>query len=481
LLLGRGTALRVLRRYVEPNRTTTIELRHGLPLVVWAALAVWHVAAPTEASAVALGALTGLLLAAALWARALARRVSASRRLYYAAVQVGDELEEHLALTNASALPLLWAEFVDRSDLPGYTVGSVRAADPASEVRWRARAVCTRRGLFRLGPWELRLGDPLGVFLVRQVYTDRQELLVYPPLAALPADLLPHRGQVGDRQRLRQAVRADTHNAATTRPFAPGDPLRHVHWPTSARQGALFTKVFEPESTSTVWLVPDFDAAVHVGEGPDATEETLVLLAASLAQHLLRRRLAVGLAAPLGGARPGAGLEVVVVAPRPGLPHLWAVLRALAPLHAARPLPLAEALAVVGAGQGRRALLRARDRVVVMTPTLDVTWPAALRTGARQGGVEALLLDPASFGAAGDRPGAAQAAVTALAEQGVAARVVRQGEVRPAAGAYGSLRRWEFVTLGTGRAVARQTPRSWQPPSRPGEHSNADGVSPLAA
>jgi hypothetical protein len=68
-------------------------------------------------------------------------------------------------------------------------------------------------------------------------------------------------------------------------------------------------------------------------------------------------------------------------------------------------------------------------------------------------------------------PGAALATRTALAEQGVPARVLRQGDVRPSGGAWGALRRWDFVTVGTGRAVARQTPRTWngQPAGRRGE------------
>jgi hypothetical protein len=112
-----------------------------------------------------------------------------------------------------------------------------------------------------------------------------------------------------------------------------------------------------------------------------------------------------------------------------------------------------------GHGGGGAAALSARDRVVVLTPTLDTAWPGAVRRLARLGGVECLLLDPTSFGAPDAAPGAAQAAVAALAEQGVAARVLRRGDVRPASGTWGELRRWDFVTMGTGRAVARQTPR----------------------
>jgi uncharacterized protein (DUF58 family) len=432
----------VLRRYYRPGCIVTIEVRQSLPLIATLLALAWYVIAPSEVAAVLAFGMVGLLGAAWLWARAMARDVVARRRLVFAAVQVGDTLEEQLSLENHAPAPVLFAEFVDRTDLPGYTVSSVRAVDTSSTVHWRASAPCSRRGLFTLGPWELLLGDPFGIFRVRQVYGERQELLVYPPLAPLPPQLLPNNSLLGDHRRLRQPVRAETLIATTTRRYIPGDPLRHVHWPTSARRDALYTKIFEPEATSTVWLVPDLDPNVQAGAGADSTEETMILLMASLADHLLRRGLSVGILAQAE--------SVHALRPQAGRAQVWQVLRALAPLHATSPYPLSAALARLGAS------LPARDRVVVITPSLDIRWTQALRRLAHGAGLEAILLDPGSFGG----EGSAEAAVQALAEQGVAARVLRRGELRPAAGAYGQVRRWEFRTLGTGRAVAQQTPRA---------------------
>lgn len=418
-------------------------------MLAWLGALVWYLAAPTAVAAVGLAALTALLGVAWLWARAMARGVSARRELHYAAVQVGDTLEERLMLINHSLFPALWAELVDRSDLPGYSIASVRAVDADSERQWRAEAVCTRRGLFNLGPWELRLGDPLGFCLVRQVYQQRQELLVYPPLAPLPPHLQPYTSLPGDHRRLRQPIHAETLNAVTTRPYAPGDPLRHLHWPSTARHDSLYAKVFEPEATSTIWLLPDFDPRVHYtlppetpGQPGEATEELMVLLTASLASHLLNRRLSVGLLAHTGA--------VTVVTPQAGKPHLWPLLRALAPLTTApSAFSLAEALAQL------QAPLSARHRLVVITPSLDAAWPRALRNLGQRRGLDCLLIDPATFGG----PEGAEGAVLALAEQGVGAQVVRRGDLASVAPAYGALRRWEFFTTATGRAIARQTPR----------------------
>ncbi|MBL8055895.1 MAG: DUF58 domain-containing protein, partial [Anaerolineales bacterium] len=366
------------------------------------------------------------------------------RALRYAAMQVGEELEEDLRLQNTAPLPALWAEVQDDSDLPGYTVASVRSVDGGGRLQWRAHAVCTRRGLFSLGRWTLRLGDPFGLFLVEQHYEAPQTLVVYPSLAALPRALLPHTPTLGEQRLLRQPLPAETVNAVTTRPHVPGDPLRHMHWRTTARRGAPFTKIFEPEATHRVWLIVDFDPAAHGGPPDDPTEELLVLLAASLAARLLQQRLAVGLLA-------AHGAETVLVPPRPGLAHVWDHLRALAPLHpAAATPPLAELLTRA------QSVLSGRDLLIVVTPSLAPAWPVALmRTAQRGVRAEVILIDPASFGLAGS----AEAFRPALANLGVPARLVRRGEVQPLSAVYGTLRRWEFMTLGTGRAVAMQTPR----------------------
>ncbi len=437
----------VLRRAVGAA-LITIELRQWLPVVVLGFIFLWYLAAPTEAAALSVAALGMLLACAYFWARQMALHVTAQRRLHYTALQVGDEIEEIVVLYNASPLPVMWAEFLDRSNLPGYTVSSVRMADAQSTTKWRAHTLCTQRGTFMLGPWELRLGDPLGIFLIRQVYTQQQEVLIYPPLAPLPPHLLPHTAAVGTHRPLHQPLPAETINAITIRAYQPGDPLRRVHWRTTAHRQALFTKVFEPEASSTIWLIPDFDPTAHWGTGADSTEETMVLLAASLAAQLLKMNLAVGLLASTDTLK--------VVSPRPGSMHLWTLLRALAPLHpvpgpaGAPPRDLAHTLAQV------RPLISIGDLLVVITPAIAGPWPLALRKLVHAGSAaEAILLDPESFGG----PGQVRQAGAGLMEYGLSVSMVRRGELQPMSSVYGALRRWEFMTLGTGRVVARQKPR----------------------
>jgi uncharacterized protein (DUF58 family) len=476
LLIVRQVFRRLSRlwRLERPGGQAVITLRQPVLLVAFLLLLIWYLGRPSSVAALSVAALGGLLATSYGWTRRLALGVSAHRRLNYAAVQVGDEIEETVTLSNASFLPILWAEFVDHSSIPGYSLSSVRVADGRSVTEWRAHAVCTQRGNYRFGPWELLTGDPFGLFQVSLVSGQQEEILVYPPLAALPEQLIPRGRSQGNDRPLVQPLSADSTSAFSARPYQPGDPLRRIHWPTTARHAASaspwgtaspYVKMFDPEASATLWLIPDLDAAVQRGEGPASTLETTIILLASLADRLLEQRLSVGLIAFTSSPE--------VVLPARGRPQFWQILRRLAGLQPST-LPLAGVLSQA------RGIVSGRQRLVIATPSLHPEWIGQLhRFGAalHRSAAEVILLDPHSFDPALRAPlgGAAShqevgACVSLLASLGVPARVLRQGDIRPQAASYGELSRWEFQTLGTGRAFARRAPRKLQkqPPPAPG-------------
>jgi len=443
-----------LWHFDRPGCSVSIHLRQWPPLIALGLVLVWYIADPSGEAAAGVVTLGGVLLVSYLWARAMANNVSASRKLRYAAFQVGDELEELVSLSNRSIVPVLWAEFLDRSNLPDYTVSSVRACDSKSRIEWRAQTTCTHQGIFNLGPWELHLGDPFGIFQIHQTYSQLNEILVYPQMAALPSSLLPYNRTIGDRRALRQPLSAETIKSFTTRPYLAGDPLHHIHWLTTARRGETYVKVFEPEASSMVWLIPDFDADVQVGQfgnnPEDSTAETIVVLLASLAAQLLRDQLAVGLLA-------GTSAEQIVL-PQRGQAHLWTLLRAIAPLQPVPDRPFQQALAQA------HSLISGRELFITITPSLNPDWPDELARLAhsRQGsGAEAILLDRFSFAQDGSPGRSVETArfSSLLSEIGILARIIHRGEIQPIPAAYGALRRWEFITGGTGRVFVRQAPR----------------------
>jgi uncharacterized protein (DUF58 family) len=72
--------------------------------------------------------------------------------------------------------------------------------------------------------------------------------------------------------------------------------VRHIHWKSTARRGLLQTKIFEPGASQHLFLAVNGQTLEHAYEGV-LTEyfETVILVAASLAQAALEARHPVGL------------------------------------------------------------------------------------------------------------------------------------------------------------------------------------------
>ncbi len=435
-----------LWRFQRQGCDTTLRFQQWTLLLSFALFLAWLIAQSTSFAYTGLVFTGSLMLISYVWARIIAVQVSCRRSLRFTAVQVGDQLEEVLSLDNSSILPVLFAELIDHSAAPGHSISSVRIGRPRATEQWSVQTICMQRGVFPLGQWEIRFGDPFGIFEVQQVYRQPLEITVYPSLATLPAEIAQQSRTIGDRLSLRQPIPAETVNAMTTRPYVHGDAERRIHWRTSARYGELFVKTFEPESSSVMWLIPDLDATVHLGEGNESSLEKMIVVTASLALQLLDKQLAVGLVLDAAHTQ--------VIPPKVGRGHLWMILRALAEVQTG-PSTLAATLAHA------RSIVSIRDSAVILTPSLESVWTNrlhALQSGLR-GGLEVVLLDRVSFGGGGNT----RAFARTLKEQGLSVHVIQQQEIRPLFGSYGQVGRWEFKTLSTGRVVVRQKPRSPAP------------------
>jgi uncharacterized protein (DUF58 family) len=426
---------------MEPE--TRIAVRRPLPLIWLAALLLIAVLLPSRLWTTLVVGVAGLVAVAAYWVWQLKAGLRATRRLRYGWVSVGDRLSEHFEVRNECGVPALWVEVVDESNVPGYRAAVVRSVGAGQRDPWRQSAVCQQRGQFHLGPWSLRAGDPFGIFQLTVAYPQSEEIVIHPPIHVdLPVPLPA--GQSSGRARARERNWQATINAAGVRDYQEHDPLRWIHWPTSARREALFVRQFDLDAAGDLWLLLDLQRTAQVGEGAAGTEEHAVLLAASLAAQALRLNRPVGLATY--GRRP------LVIPPAHGAGQEWRILRALALAAADGDYPLANALADL------RRVARRGSAALIVTPSGAAGWLPELHHLAQTGVRCAVaLLDRASF-AAPEGEGATAGLREALHHLGYRATIVRQGEVgRPPEDA---ARRgfWEFRVTGTGRVVAVRRP-----------------------
>jgi len=191
-----------------------------------------------------------------------------------------------------------------------------------------------RRGPVGARDWVLESGDPLGLFRHRGPSIDSELALVLPRFTALTDR--PH------TRELEASLAAPRAGSGTemfgVREYRPGDPLRRIHWRSSARHGQLIVREFEPPGVQILGIFCDPSPP-----SPEAADQ-IARLAASEAWDCLRGGGRVVLWAP--GAEPSRPDESR---------SLWAMLEWLARYphgpDPARPQPPAvgEAIAVMSA------------------------------------------------------------------------------------------------------------------------------------
>lgn len=210
-------------------------------------------------------------------------------------------------------------------------------------------------------------------------------------------------------------------------------------------------KTFDLEPSGDLWIILDLDVAVQAGDGEESTEEYGVILAASLANRVLRENRAVGLVAYGTGGPPGAPSEEplpTIVLPLKGKAHQWRILQALATVRAGGNWPLEGVLAEMDRNLGRGMTL------AVITSSCEPAWVAGLLPPMRRGVVPTvLILDPVSFGGKGN----VEALTSLLADLSVSShRILRGMPFRPIV-EHKRIGRPEYKVLpGTGRVVVRE-------------------------
>lgn len=425
-----------------------LELNTRLVPILVALLLVLQLAFPYRGWTILLVGLGGAWLISYLWARSLARSLRLTREMRYGWAQVGDRLQERFTLINGGWAPALWVEIEDRSTLPNYQASAVRYVGGSGSMHWQSDGICTRRGVFSLGPTSVRTGDPFGLYSVRLHYTESLALMVTPPIVTLPAIEVAPGGRAGEGRRPRVHTLERAVSAAGVRDYRPGDSLRWVHWRISAHRDDLFIRIFDSTPASDWWIVLDLDQRVQVGQGWDSTVEHGVILAASLASRGLLSGRAVGLVT--------YGEDLAWLPPQGGDGQRLAILQALALASCGnRPLKglLREAWTRPTSSQ--------RASLIIITPGVEDNWVETLLPLLRRGAAPTvLLLDPNSYGGTGDLSGlVALLGSLGIARYAITRDLLDQPEAQP-----GKRGHWEWRVLPTGHVIPVRQPhdRAWK-------------------
>lgn len=241
-----------------------------------------------------LATVVGIVLLVVEGARGRRRGVEVRRTVRPDPVFTGRSAEVEVRVTgrNAGALHLREQAATELSGGRPLRARVVRSRD---QVQLTYQVTAGRRGRWAMGPLTVTRTDPFGVARIRGPLGDEQSLSAWPAVTELP---VPRTLVVAEPERAVTGAHSPGSDDAALREYQVGDDLRRVHWPSSARRGALLVRTDEHAGVRAASVLLD-----PVPEGDEL--EWSIAMAASAALALR----AAGHPTTLltDGPRPGTG------------------------------------------------------------------------------------------------------------------------------------------------------------------------------
>lgn len=242
-----------------------------------------------------------------------------SRRFARTAVFAGDDGELVEVVRNDRPMLVPWLR-IESSISPNIRLGrqeNLNVSDarhysslftlmPYQQVRRRHQVRFLHRGVYDLGNATLTVGDVLGLYQANREQSMHVPVLVFPRLLSeeeLPQPLSLLLGEISSRRQLL----TDPFLIRGIRNYQPGDPVRDIHWPATARMGETQVRQFDHTTHTRLMVIlnvqrTDDQWGATLMEYEENVIEYGISVAATLCVRALRSGLMAGFAAnmPVG-------------------------------------------------------------------------------------------------------------------------------------------------------------------------------------
>jgi len=247
------------------------------------------------------------------------------RRRFPERVDEGDTLLMEMDVENTGFLPIFNIILVDHAYCaPEGRQEQFAVIDyiaPGYSMTLRNSCVCYKRGKYDIGPCTVYFLDFFGLFFFKRDLPDIAPVYVYPrmfPIAKFPQlvrGTAPWFG-IGATQ-----SSGDGDEFFGIREYKPGDPVKSIHWISTARKNKFIVKEFQRQNFYRATVIFNLAAGSNIGEGNETVAEYIVKITASVVRYLLDHDISVELIAHTG--------EIVYIPSNKGREHLDEILKVL--------------------------------------------------------------------------------------------------------------------------------------------------------
>ncbi len=205
----------------------------------------------------ALAAAAVLVVAvAAAWTATASLQLSTRRQLLAPRSEAGHGIVVLLTVRNTGRRRTPVIEVVDPNPGSADTHLAIGGLAPGEVARGTYVVATPKRGLFTIGPLSASVRDPLRLARRTVVVGAPASLIVHPRPEATRLPLVAAGSGRAERATTPAAGR-DNDEFSRLRAYEPGDDLRRVHWPSTARTGTLVVREDELDHAGHITVVVD--------------------------------------------------------------------------------------------------------------------------------------------------------------------------------------------------------------------------------
>lgn len=234
-------------------------------------------------------------------ARFWGRGLVAQRQLP-ASGQTGDIIGGRLRLENTGRSPALLVHVqagqvalpTQQRPAPKTAVALVSEAEhivpvlrSGESIEFSPRWLLQKRGVFSLSPVMAGARDPLGLFAALFPRTPAQEILVMPRPLRIERLGLAGGARNSPQTSQNANITAEALDFHGVRPWRAGEPIRRVHWKSTARTGELHIVEWEDSPGSDISVIFDAHAIAPQSGGDDEAFESAIVMIASVGAYCL--------------------------------------------------------------------------------------------------------------------------------------------------------------------------------------------------
>lgn len=210
---------------------------------------------------------------------------------------VDDEVEILSYIYNDTLFPIPYLEIRDRS------TESIISEKPKSNLTFlkpndkeiiKTRFKAKFRGVYKLGPIEIRISDVFNVFSISKTIDSQELIKIYPRVHILNRfnlNSMQSFGSISTKQRAYE----DNTSILDIKKYNIGDSIKKVHWKISAKKGELYVKNYNMSGSPICYIFLDLKNNCYGKINERELEEKAVESVISIISYMLRRSISVNL------------------------------------------------------------------------------------------------------------------------------------------------------------------------------------------